>query len=80
MSDATRVKKRPYVGLKQGKPELFSFPGKATTQTHPMYHTIKGPFKTLLGATFFRDHPYPQDLAKISIHEIEHRAKDNLIS
>jgi len=71
------IKKRPYVGIKHPSvTEIVNSDKRVTKQTHPQYHTVKGPFKTARGAKFMKNHANPKAMASISISELERMAAE----
>lgn len=58
------MKKRWYVGVKNGKYTAFSSPATPTFQTHGhLYHAVIGPFRTRRGAKFMESNPRSNNVA-----------------
>ena len=75
--NAKSMKARPYVGIKHPKKtETFKSATKANTDTHPQYHTVKGPFKTNKGASFLANHANPKAMSQLSVSELERLASE----
>jgi hypothetical protein len=74
----TASKKRPYVGIKHpAKTEIVKSENPVTKQTHPQFHTVKGPFRTNKGAKFLANHANPKAMSNISISELERLAANS---
>ena len=70
------MKNRPYVGIKHPSvTEIVHSATKVTKQTHPQYHTVKGPFKTTRAAKFLKNHANPKAMSNISVSELERLAQ-----
>ena len=46
------IPQRPYVGLKDGKREVFTSAETPTKQSHPQFNAVIGPFRTKKAAEF----------------------------
>lgn len=68
-------KMRPYVGISHPKKtEVVHSKTAVTTDTHPRFHTVKGPFRTKKAANFAAKQENPNAMANISISELERLA------
>ena len=68
---------RPYVGISHSKDSVkIMSRSRVTTQTHPEYRIVKGPFKTHKGADYFHVHPNPLAMSVLSVNELEKLAAE----
>ena len=71
------MKNRPYIGIKHPSvTHKVMSTTKVSTQTHPQFHAVKGPFKTNRGADYLMSHPNPIAMSRLSVNELEKLAAE----